>query len=238
MIDILSTALSGLNASRWRTSVAANNLANLNTPGYREQQAKSASGPNGQGAVVDSVSISSTPGYLVPTDNPLDMAIEGQGYFQVTDGQGNPSYTRDGSFQLDSDGALVNSKGFRLDPPVFVPAEAENVTIAGDGTISATVDGQSQELGQIQLAKFSNPSGLSRQGGNAATQTGASGIPQTGTPGTEGRGIVHSGFVEGSNVNIAREAINLQVEDKMTKANAAVIRTADEMSQTVIDLIG
>lgn len=238
MFDILSTALSGLNSSRLRSAVAANNLANLNTPGYREQQVDTATGPSGRGSIADSISITSTPGYFVPTDNPLDLAIGGPGYFQVNDGQGNAFYTRDGSFSLDANGAMVDSNGFRLEPPVIVPSDAENVSIAGDGTVTATVNGQNQPLGQIQLAKFSNPAGLSLQGGNRLAQTGASGIPQVGTPGTGGRGIVYSGFVEGSNVSIEREAIDLQMEDKMTKANAAVVRTADDMYQTAIDLIG
>ncbi len=237
-MDTLSIGLSGLTTSRLRGLTAANNLANLNTTGYREQRANSASLSNGAGAVINSISKTSTNGPLIPTDNPLDLSIIGDGYFQLTDAQGNNSYTRDGSFSLNSDGQLVNSRGLAINPGIAIPPDAQNISIASDGTVSAQVNGETIQLGGIQIASFSNPQGLSRDGGNSLSQTGASGIAQTGIPGTEGRGYIQTGFIEGSNVDIARQAIALREEENAFKANATIIRTADEMKKEVIDLIG
>ncbi len=238
MANILSTALSGLNASRHRMLTAANNLSNLNTPGYQSQRTNTSTGPNGNSAVTDSISVSSNEGSLTPTDNPLDMAINGQGFFQVSDGAGNNFFTRAGNFSVGQDGTLVNSQGLTLQTGINIPQEAQNIQVGNDGTVSAQMpDGTTANLGQIELANFSNPQGLSRQGGNLQTQTGASGAPQLGLPGTGGRGFIQSGFLEGSNVDIAQEAINLVHEESMTEANAAVVKTADEMQKTAIDLM-
>ncbi len=237
-MDTLAIGLSGLTASRLRGLTTANNLANLNTPGYREQRVNSASLSKGAGAVINSISKTSTNGSLIPTDNPLDIAIIGDGHFQLTDGEGNNSYTRDGSFSLNTDGQMVNNQGLILDPGITIPQDAQNVSIESDGTVNAQVNGETVQLGNIQTATFSNPQGLSSDGGNLQSQTGASGIPQMGLPGTEGRGYIQSGFIEGSNVDIARQAIALREVESSFKANAAVIRTADEMTREAIDLIG
>jgi flagellar basal-body rod protein FlgG len=236
-MDTLAIGLSGLTASRLRGLTSANNLANLNTPGYKEQRANSGSLSNGAGATINSISKTSTNGALIPTGNPLDLAIIGDGHFQVTDVEGNNAFTRDGSFSLNADGQMVNSQGLTLDPGITIPQDAQNVTIASDGAVSAQVNGETVELGNIQIASFSNPQGLSNGGGNLQSQTGSSGIPQMGLPGTEGRGYIQSGFIEGSNVDIARQAIALREEENAFKANAAVIRTADDMTREAIDLI-
>jgi flagellar basal-body rod protein FlgG len=238
MSDIFSIGLSGLQASRLRSLNAANNLSNLNTPGYKAKRVDSVSLSGNSGTAVAGSTQDSTQGPMMPTGNPLDLAIQGEGFFQVTDAQGNSFYTRDGSFSRDSNGQFVNSQGFQLDPAIQVPENAENVSVGSDGTVTATVDGESVEIGTVQLATFSNPDGLSNEGGNLLSQTGASGIPQLGDPGTDGRGIIQSGFVEGSNVDIAREAIALISEENVFKANAAVIKTGDEMQREAIDLIG
>lgn len=238
MSDLLSIGLSGLTASRIRALASANNLANLNTAGYLSQRANTASLAGGNGAAIQSISSSSIPGSFIPTGNPLDLAINGNGFFEVTDGQGNNYYTRDGSFSPRTDGQLVNGQGFVLNPGVAIPANAENVAAGSDGTVSGRVNGQTAEFGNIQLALFSNSGGLSIQGGNLQTATGASGIPQMGAPGEGGRGFLLSGFLEGSNVDIAREAVSLRMEESAFKANAAVIRTGDEMHRETIDLIG
>ncbi|MEW6237505.1 MAG: flagellar hook basal-body protein [Candidatus Omnitrophota bacterium] len=237
MADIFSIALSGLNASRNRMLTAANNLANLNTPGYKAQRADSAALPGGNGAATDSVSFSPQAGALVPTGDPLDLAIAGEGYFQVADGTGGVAYARDGSFRPDSNGTLVNSQGMPLSPAITVPPNAARVSIGEDGTVTANMaDGTTANLGQIQLTRFNNPGGLSRQGGNLLTPTPAAGTPQSGAPGTAGRGAILSGYLESSNVNIAEEVITLLNEENMTKANAAVVRTADAMQKTLLDV--
>jgi len=237
MMDILSVALSGLNASRNRALVAANNLANLNTPGYRAQEADTFTGSGGSEAVTGGVSSLDTMGPLIPTDNPLDLAIGGAGFFPITNGNGNAAYTRDGAFTVGANGTLVNSQGLELQPPITVPAGATNVSVGNDGTVSAQLpNGGAANLGQIQLATFSNPSGLNRDGGNLLTPSGSSGIAQPRAPGTGGRGFIQSGFLEGSNVDIAQQAINLGLEENVTKANVAVAKTADEMMKTILDI--
>jgi flagellar basal-body rod protein FlgG len=238
MSDILSIGLSGLTSSRLRAMTAANNLANINTPGYKAQSADTSSLAYGNGAAVDRISTLDAMGSLIPTDNPLDLAIAGNGYFQVTDGQGNNYYTRDGSFSRNANGQMVNSQGFSLSPGVDIPQNAESVSVGTDGTVTAQAGGQNVALGAIQLAQFSNPSGLSRGGGNLLSQTGSSGIAQMGAPGTGGLGTIQSGFVEGSNVDIAREAVALRMEENAFKASAALIRAGDEMQRDAIDLIG
>ena len=238
MMDILSTALSGLNASRMRVQTAANNVANVNTPGFRAQRAHTRSGPSGQSAVVPGISTLTEPGALKPTGNPLDLAISGPGFFQAVDGDGNTFYSRDGAFSRSPDGVLVNSQGLVLQPPAAIPPGTVGVTVGSDGTISAQMpDGENVNAGQIEIAQFSNPQGLAREGGNLLTQTGASGISQAGAPGTGGRGILISGFLETSNVDIPREMIALQNEESLFRANAAVVKTADEMNKTALDLL-
>lgn len=238
MVDIFSTALSGLNASQNRASTSASNLANLNTPGYRAQRAHTAIGPNGVGAITDSTQISNAATSLRPTGNPLDLAIQGPGYFQLNDGAGNAYYTRDGSFSVGPEGTLVNSQGLAVAPGLNIPAGAESVTIGQDGTVSAQINGQGQVLGRLQLANFNNPGGLAPQGGNLAQPTPAAGAPMAGPAGEGGRGFVISGFLEGSNVDLIDEIVNQIVEPQIYRANAAVVRTADEMQRETIDLIG
>ena len=226
-------------ASRNRALASANNLANLNTPGYRAQEANTATGPQGRGAAVDSISFNTLEGSLISTGNPTDLAIQGPGYFTVADGNGNPSYTRDGSFRLSANGTLVNSQGLTLQPPIAIPRDATAVNIGSDGAVHVQLPGgRTANVGQVQLAHFSNPQGLIRTGGNLLAPTGASGVAQTGAPGTGGLGVLQSGFLESSNVDIAQEMIQLRLEENITRANVAVARTGDEMTRTAIDLLG
>lgn len=237
MADIFSTALSGLNASRLRASTAANNLANVNTPGFRAQRVNSSSLPSGQGSTTTSVSVSQSVRNLRQTGNPLDLAVGGNGFIPLVDNVGQQAFTRNGSFSRNADGTLVNSQGFQLAADINVPADTSNLNIGEDGTVTARLaDGTNANLGQIELASFSNPDGLSQEGNSISRQTGASGVPQIGPPGTEGRGVILSGFLESSNVNIVRETVNLLNEENMTQANAAVVRTADEMQQAALDI--
>jgi flagellar basal-body rod protein FlgG len=208
----------------------------MNTPGYRAQRANSATGAQGQGTKVDSVSTSFNMGSLQPTGNPTDLAIAGNGYFPVTGPNGETAYTRDGGFSMDAEGRLVNSQGMPLQPEINVPANAQDVQISEEGMVTANVGGETQELGQIELASFSNEEGLLRQGGNTLAATGASGMPQMGAPGQNGTGYIVSGYLEGSNVDIANEMLSLRQEENVTKANVAVVKTADEMQKELLDM--
>ena len=237
-MNAISNAYSGLNAAQNRSAATANNLANVNTPGYRSQRANTSTGPNGQGAAVDSVSISREMGSLRATGNPLDLAIAGNGFLMAQGPGGEPTFSRDGSLSVGPEGNLVNSQGQAIAPGIQVPDNAESLSVASDGTVSATVDGEQQELGQIELANFANPEGLSRQGGNQAVATNASGEPQIGAPGTGGRGQIVSGFLEGSNVDLVTESVNMINDANSFSANATMVRTADEMQRTTIDLVG
>lgn len=237
-MDAFSIGLSGLNSSRLRQLVSANNLANLNTPGYRAVRAETATGPGERGAQVVATVRDLTEGAIRITDNPLDLTIAGNGFFEVTDGAGNTAYTRNGAFSLDANGNLVDNTGRLVSPGIQIPPEATNVQVGMDGTVTAQVGGATAELGQIEVSLFSNPAGLEAQGNSIFTTTGASGIPQPGIPGEGGRGTIRSGMLEMSNVILSEEIVNQLMEEKMFSANAVVIRTADEMAKESINLIG
>ncbi len=180
--------------------------------------------------------IISLQGTFTETDNPLDLAIEGKGFFQIRLPSGDTAYTRDGGFQLDATGNIVTADGNPLEPQITIPAQAQSITIAADGTVSYTQAGQaaSQVVGQIQLANFANPAGLNSLGGNLFAQTDASGDPTVGVPGgQEGIGSLMQGYVEGSNVNIVNEFVNLIVSQRAYDANSKVVKAADEMYQQV-----
>lgn len=236
MIDILATSLSGLTSSRQRMMTHANNIANMNTPAFQAQRADTATAPNGNGARVDSVTTSTNLGSLHQTGDPTDLAIVGKGYFQVADSAGNLSYTRDGNFTRNAQGLLATPDGLVLQPEIEIPQNAQKITVSEDGMVSATVNGETQELGQISVSSFTNEEGLLREAGNRLAASGASGMPRPGIPGTEGRGYILSGYQENSNVDITREMISLREEESITKANLAVIKTADEMQQELLKI--
>ncbi len=237
MPDPLGTALSGLTSSRLRALTHANNIANVNTPGYKAQRADSATGPRGDSVRVSAIGRNYSNGSLRPTGNPTDVAIDGPGFLQVQDGDGNTFYTRSGALQLDDGGNLVTSQGLTVSPGIAAPAGSQ-LSIGSDGTVSAqTGDEPPVEVGQIQLANFNNPEGLALTGGNLAAATPASGAPVMNAPGTAGTGTLEPGFLESSNVDLANEIISQRVEANVYRANAAVIRTADEMDREAIDLL-
>ena len=237
MIDPIQTALSGLNTSRLRSATTANNLANLQTPGYKAQRANSATGPTGDSVQISSVGRSLSQGSLRMTGNPMDVAITGNGFFQVQDGEGNTFYTRAGSFQLDANGNLVTAQGFTVDPGIIAPAGSK-VSIGADGTVTAqTGNGPSVAVGQIQLASFNNPEGLVLTGDGMAAATTASGPATLGAPGTVGYGGLVSGFLESSNVDLVTEMVNQIVETHTYTANVSVIRAADEMNRETLNLL-
>ena len=177
-----------------------------------------------------------TQGSFSQTSNPLDLVIQGKGFFQVTMPTGEISYTRDGSFQLDKEGHVVTASGDLLEPPITIPPDAQNISIANDGTVSYTQGVQTATVtgGQIQLATFQNPAGLNAVGGNLFTATDASGQPTIANPGgTEGAGSLLQGYLEQSNVSVVQEFINLIAAQRGYEANSKVVKAADEMYQQV-----
>jgi flagellar basal-body rod protein FlgG len=247
-----------MNAQQMNVDNIANNLANANTTGYKMRRAEfndlmyqnmtqpgTASGAQtivpaglqvGLGVRPISNEVILTQGNVAQTDNPLDIAIQGKGFFQITQADGTIAYTRDGSFQLNQNGNLVNSSGLLVNPQITIPPQATNVTIAADGTVSYSQPGQSaaQVAGQIQIANFQNPAGLNSLGGNLYAATDASGQPIVGNPGgTEGLGTLMQGYQEQSNVNVVEEFINLIQSQRAYEANSKVVKAADEMYQQV-----
>ena len=256
MIRALYSAASGMTAQQLNVDNIAHNLANANTTGFKARRAQfqdlmyqnmiqpGASATQqtviptglqlGLGTRAVSNEIIFTQGSFSQTSNPLDVVIEGRGFFQIRQGNGELAYTRAGSFHLSREGNLVTADGDPLEPQITIPADAQAVTIGTDGTVSYTQPGQtaSQLAGQIQIANFANPAGLSSMGRNLYNPTDASGDPQLGNPGgQEGMGTLRQGYVEQSNVSVVEEFINLIVSQRAYEANSKVVKAADEMYQ-------
>jgi flagellar basal-body rod protein FlgG len=258
MIRALYSAASGMTAQQMNVDNIANNLANANTNGFKMRRTQfqdllyqsfvqpgAAAGSQtivpsglqiGLGTRPASNEIIFSQGNFQQTDNPLDLVIQGKGFFQVRLPNGEVAYTRDGGFQLDKDGNMVTANGNPIEPAITISSQAQSITIAADGTVSYTQPGQtaSQVAGQIQLANFANPAGLNGIGQNLFQQTDASGVPTVGNPGgQEGNGTLMQGYVEGSNVSVVEEFINMIVSQRAYEANSKVVKTADEMYQMV-----
>jgi flagellar basal-body rod protein FlgG len=257
MTQSLWVAKTGLDAQQTRMTVISNNLANVNTTGFKKgraafedlmyqtvkqaggattQQTEAPSGLNlGTGVRVVATEKMFTQGNMLQTGNGLDAAINGRGFFQVTMPDGSTAYTRDGSFQVSSQGELVTSSGYAIQPGITLPENAQNVTIGADGTVSVTVPGQSapQQVGQILVADFINPAGLQPKGENLYTETAASGSPQSGAPGLNGLGTIQQGSLESSNVNVVEELVNMIETQRAYEMNSKAISTADQMLQYV-----
>lgn len=262
MNKALWIAKTGLDAQQTRMSVVSNNLANVNTTGFKKgravfqdliyqtvrqagaQAAQDTELPSGLtlGTGVRTVATEKmfTQGNVTQTDNSLDMAIEGRGFFQILMPDGNLAYTRDGSFQLNSDGQLVTSGGYEVQPGIVVPEGTQSISVAEDGTVSATVAGNVAPVvvGNLQLADFINPAGLQSIGQNLFTETAASGAPQAGNPGLDGRGRLLQGFLESSNVNTVEELVNMIETQRAYEMNSKAISTADQMLQYVNNNLG
>lgn len=261
MIRALYSAASGMTAQQSNLDNIANNLANSSTNGYKSRQAQfqdllyqNTTQPGssaaqqtvfpsglqvGLGTRQSSDEVILTQGSLQQTQNPLDLAIQGNGYFQILQPSGTLAYTRDGSFQLDRNGNVVNADGDALVPQITLPLNAQNISIATDGTVSFSTPGQiaSQTAGQVQLALFPNPGGLNAMGHNLYTPTDASGDPTIANPGgPEGLGTLQQGYVEQSNVSVVTEFINMIVAQRSYEASSKVIKAADEMYQDVNNL--
>ncbi|MBD2858416.1 flagellar basal-body rod protein FlgG [Spongiibacter sp. KMU-158] len=255
MNSSLWVAKTGLDAQQTRMQVTSNNLANANTTGFKRdrasfedllyqnirqvggqtsQQTRAPSGLNvGTGVRVVSTEKMFQQGSLSQTGNNLDMAIEGRGFFQVQMPDGSMSYTRDGAFQLDDQGQLVTNSGYIVEPGITFPTGTSSISIGRDGVISATVAGQSSpiQLGSIQLADFVNPAGLQARGENLYMESASSGAPQTGTPGLSGLGRIAQGALEGSNVNVVEELVNMIETQRAYEMNSKAISTSDQMMQ-------
>lgn len=229
-------SVSGLQAAQRRTEVSANNLANVATPGFKAQRALQSDQRTG-GTQIKSIDSLNTQGPILRTGNRMDLAIAGEGYFQVT-GENGASYTRDGSFHLDADSRIVDAGGRRLTPEIQVPANAQAVEISSNGAVNAVLaDGSREPVGQVELARFANPGGLFRQGENLLAPTANSGAAQAGAPGQGGLGtLMPQGTLEGSNVSIEEEIINQIVDLRAFQANVRPIQTADEMLGDLLDI--
>ena len=255
MFRALNTAATGMEAQQTRIDVTANNMSNVNTTGFKRGRAefqdllyqtqRTPGGQTSDGATLPTgVQIglgtrlvgtmqSHTQGNLQETGGALDLAIEGQGFFQVRRPTGDLAYTRAGNLKVDAQGQLVTVDGLATEPQITLPANTRNVTISADGLVSVTVagDANAQEVGQIQLANFANPSGLEALGRSLWQPSTASGQPLVANPGQEGLGQVSQGFLEGSNVEVVTETIDLITSQRAYEVNQKVIEAADEMLQ-------
>ena len=253
MIRSLWIARTGLDAQQTQLDVISNNLANVSTNGFKRgravfedllyqtlrqpgaqssQQTQIPSGLQlGTGVRPASTARIFTQGNLQKTDGTLDMAVQGNGFFQILLPDGTTGYTRDGSFQKDNQGQIVTSDGYPLQPNITIPANALSVTIGTDGTVSITQPGSSAttQIGSIQLATFINPGGLQSMGQNLFLETAASGTPTPNTPGTNGAGVVNQGYVETSNVNVAEELVTMIQTQRAYELNSKVVSTSDSM---------
>jgi flagellar basal-body rod protein FlgG len=257
-LDIAGT---GMHAQQTNVEVISNNMANMTTTGFKRRRAEfqdliyqnlrrvgansSDSGtvvPSGAqvglGVKTAAIYRINEQGNLQQTSNTLDLAIQGNGYLQVTTPTGETAYTRDGTLALAPDGTLVTADGYTVQPGLQIPTGATGVTINTSGQVQVTISGQTapQTVGQIQLATFANEAGLDAQGGNLFMQTAASGAPVTGNPGTAGFGSVMQGFVESSNVNVVSEITNLITAQRAYEMNSKVITSSDEMMSTLTNL--
>lgn len=260
MIRALTTSATGMNAQQVNIDVIANNLANVNTPGFKKsrmnfqdliyQTMKMAGAPSTESTQIPTgmqIGLGTRPtssfkifsqGTFQETENPLDMAIEGEGFFQVTMPDGTYAYTRDGSFKVDSEGNVVTDDGFYLEPNIAIPQDAISINVGQDGTVTVVTAGstESQEVGKVTTVRFSNPAGLISAGKNLLLETVASGSPIVGTPGQEGFGTIASGFLEVSNVDVVKEMVDMIKAQRAYQINSKVIKGADDMLGTVADL--
>lgn len=253
MLRALSTAATGMSAQQTRIDVIANNMANVNTTGFRRSRAefqdliyqtlRTPGGPAGDGTQLPTGvqigqgtrTIATQPifsqGSLAQTGGPLDLAIEGEGFFRVQRANGETTYTRAGNLKTNSEGRLVTVDGLAIEPAITIPPDATSVTISSDGVVSVTQPdaATATEVGRLELARFANPAGLEAMGHGMFRATGASGEPTSGAPGEDGLGTIAQGFLEGSNVEVVTEMIDLIASQRAYEVSQRVIQAADEM---------
>lgn len=260
MMRSLWAAASGMVGQQFNIDTIANNLANVNTTGFKRSRVdfqdllytvvRAAGAPVGQGGSIPAgIEVGHgvrpiatqkifTEGTPKQTDNPLDLMIEGTGFFQVLLPDGTVAYTRDGSFKKDAEGRLVTSDGFIIEPEIVIPEDAVEIAIGQDGTVSVLLSGESEPdtIGQIELARFVNPGGLKSFGRNLFLATAGSGEPIIGTPGLDGIGGLTQRWIEMSNVQVVEEMVNLITSQRAYEVSSRAIQASDEMLQTANNL--
>mgnify|MGYP000845337725 CR=1 FL=1 len=262
MMRALYSSATGMMAQELQIDTISNNLANVGTTGFKKvrvnfqdliyQTMRNAGAPTSAGTQIPTpiqvglgTKAASTQrlfsaGEYQQTDNPLDMLIEGDGFFQITMPDGTVAYTRDGSFKMDSQGKVVTSDGYSLSPEITIPSNALSINISNDGTVSVISPGTTdpQNIGQLTLARFINPGGLESMGKNLFRNTAASGEAITNTPGLEGFGTIAQGFLEMSNVQVVSELVNMITAQRAYEVNSKTIRVVDQMLQTANNIVG
>jgi flagellar basal-body rod protein FlgG len=257
MNPALWAAKTGLDAQQTRMTVTSHNLANVATSGFKKgravfedlmyqnvrqvggstsQDTQAPSGLSlGTGARVVATEKSYTQGSLLQTQNALDLAIEGRGFFAIQLPDGSTGYTRDGTFQTNAQGELVTSSGYRVQPGISIPDNAQSITIGADGVVTVRTAGQSApvQVGTVQLTDFVNPAGLEARGENLVMESASSGPAQTGTPGLNGLGRIQQGSLESSNVNVVEELVNMIETQRAYEMNSKAIATTDQMLQYI-----
>jgi len=260
MLRSLFIAATGMEAQKLNIDVISNNLANVNTTGFKKSRAdfqdlmyqtiRAPGATSAEGVQIPSgiqVGLGVKPvavqkiflqGDFVSTGNNLDLVIEGDGFFQIQRPDGTTAYSRSGAFKLDSEGRIVNSDGYPLEPSISIPANTTSITIGSDGKLTVQQAGTTTptEVGQIELAKFLNPGGLSAIGKNLYQSTASSGEPTTGNPSLEGMGTLNQGFLEMSNVNVVEEMVNMIVSQRAYEMNSKAVQASDEMLQVANNL--
>jgi flagellar basal-body rod protein FlgG len=261
MLRALYTAATGMQAQQVNIDTIANNIANVNTTGFKQGRAEfqdllyqnirpagTASSTSTTYPVGLQLGLGTRPvatdriykqGDFKQTGNPLDLVIEGKGFFQVRMPNGETGYTRDGSLHMNAEGALVTADGNPLEPQITIPPDAQEVVIGTDGTVSVTQPGQAaaQQVGSIQIANFQNPSGLNAIGGNLFLPTSSSGDAITGAPGENGLGRVNQGFLENSNVSVVEEMVSMIIAQRAYEVNSRAVRVADDMLSQINNLV-
>lgn len=257
----LDIGATGMQAQQMNVDVISNNIANMTTTGHKRQRVdfkdlmyQQIQRPGAQSSEVGTILPSGLQmglgvrvgavyriheqGTFQMTENDLDLALNGDGFFQIEMPDGTTGYTRSGIFQLNQDGEIVTSQGFRMDPNIVVPDDAISIEINRNGEVFVKIEGQvaMQNVGQIQIATFVNPAGLEAIGDNLFLETEASSAPVVGTPGTENFAVVQQGMVENSNVNVVEEITQLITAQRAYEMNSKIISTSDEMMQTVTQL--
>lgn len=260
MLRSLYISKTGMDSSQFRLDVVSNNLANVHTTGFKRsravfedlmyqvlrqpgtQSANNTELPTGLMVGTGSTPVATdrihTNGALQNSENSLDIALDGDGFFQITLPDGTTAYTRDGAFKRSSEGQMVTSQGYQINPPIQIPESIKKIAISIDGRVTGTTanEAEPQELGIIQVANFINPQGLESVGGNLYLETASSGAPQVGDPGADGRGKVRQGFLEASNVNVTEELINMIQAQRAFEINSRGVKTSDEMLQRLTQL--